>query len=186
MPESPSMLSILAAAFYCVVVAACLVAAFTTKAQRQQPWHGKVWIAIAVLFAALVASRLLNVEEILRADLRAWLRDEGMLDGRRVWQGWLIAGAIFMFAAGGLFAAYRTFGGFKGRRNIAVALAGGAAGVMISIIVMRTISLHAMDRLLYGALKLNWVGDLGSSAAILAAAAYYVWLVRQPVRTKRR
>ena len=65
-----------------------------------------------------------------------------------------------------------------GRRNIAVAIGIASCGVMLAIIALRMISLHAMDRLLYGPLKLNWVGDLGASALVLGAAIYYVLLLK--------
>ena len=186
MPDSPSMLSIVAAVLYGFVVAACLAAAAQSHAHHQQPWHAKTWGVIALLFAALIVSRLLNIEEIVRADLRDWLRTEDMLDGRRVWQRWLIAGAIFIVASAGLFAAYRIIGRVTGRRNISVAIAAGCSGIMLCVIALRLISLHAMDRLLYGPLKLNWVGDIGTSAAIIVVAAYYVWVIRQPRRTSPR
>jgi len=186
MTDSPSMLSVAAAALYGLVVAACLLATAQSRALQQQPWHGKIWAAIAILFVALIASRLLNVEEIVRADLRSWLRSEDMLDGRRIWQRWLIAGSILVVASTGLFGAYKIIGRVTGRRNIAVAIAAGCSGIMVCIIALRLISLHAMDRLLYGPLKLNWVGDIGASAAIIALAAYYVWVIRQPARTRRR
>jgi len=72
-----------------------------------------------------------------------------------------------------------------GRRNIAVALVWGACGVMIATIAMRTISLHALDRLLNGPLKLNWVGDMGSSLVVLAAAIFYIGVVSGRIGRKR-
>ncbi len=186
MPEMPTMLSFAAAGFYALVAVACGVAASRSRAHNQQVWHGRAWIAIALLFLVLILSRLLNAEEIIRDDLRDWLQSEDMLDGRRVWQRWLIAGAIFVGGAVGLFAGYRVVGRVTGRRNVAVAIAAGSSGLMLCLIVLRLISLHAMDRLLYGPLKLNWVGDIGASAAIMAAAAYYIWVIRQPIRQRRR
>lgn len=141
---------------------------------------------IAALFSILVASRLFNIEETLRADLRSWLRSADMIDNRRVVQGWIIAACIAGFAGLGLLATYWTKRQISGRRNIAVAIAAGGSGIMVVTIALRTISLHAMDRLLYGPLKLNWVGDIGASVAVLCAAAYYIWLIRQMATARRR
>jgi hypothetical protein len=43
---------------------------------------------------------------------------------------------------------------------------------------LRVISLHAIDALLYGPIKLNWVIDLGTSLIVLSAAAYYTRYTR--------
>ncbi len=186
MAEAPSVLSLMAAGFYALVVMSCLGAANVARTYRQQHWHFKVWIAAAVLFAVFIFSRIFGFEEVLRADLRGWLRSEDMVEDRRVVQGAFIASALGVFALAGLYGVYWVSRRIHGRRNIAVAIAGGSCVVMLGLIALRTISLHAMDRLLYGPLKLNWVGDLGASAAIIAAAAYYIWLIRQPKPTKRR
>lgn len=182
MPEGPSLLSFAAAGFYALVVIACLAAAYVARDQKQQIWHFQVWIAVSALFVFFIVSRILGLEETLRADLRGWLRAEDMVEDRRVMQGAFIAGAIALLAAAGLYAVYLVSRRIQGRRNIAAAIAGGCGLGMLGLIALRTISLHAMDRLLYGPLKLNWVGDLGASAAIIAAAAYYVWLIRIPKR----
>jgi hypothetical protein len=42
---------------------------------------------------------------------------------------------------------------------------------------LRIASLHMIDALLYGPLKLNWVIDIGGSLVVLVAAIYYVQLV---------
>ncbi|WP_416227107.1 hypothetical protein [Qipengyuania sp. ASV99] len=180
------MLSLAAAALYCLVVLSCLGAGYFARLHRQQGWHARSWSIIAVLFAVLVILRLFNIEEGLRADLRGWLRSADMIDNRRIVQGWIIAACIAAFAGLGLLATYWINRRISGRRNIAVAIAAGASGIMIVTIALRSISLHAMDRLLYGPLKLNWVGDIGSSAAILCAAAYYIWLIRQMATARRR
>ena len=88
-----------------------------------------------------------------------------------------MAGALAASFLIGLYAAYTVAQRIHGRRNIAVGVAATASGVMMVTIAMRIISLHAMDRLLYGPLKLNWIGDVGSSFFVIAAAIYYVMLV---------
>jgi hypothetical protein len=59
---------------------------------------------------------------------------------------------------------------------------------MIGLIILRLISLHALDQLLFGSLKLNWVGDLGAAAAVFGSALYYILLLRNllPAADKRK
>ena len=61
-----------------------------------------------------------------------------------------------------------------------------AGALMLGLLILRFVSLHAIDRLLYGSLKLNWVGDIGASCAILLAAGCYVSLIRQLPKPSRR
>ena len=69
---------------------------------------------------------------------------------------------------------------------IAVAAAAAGCGIMLAVIAMRVISLHAMDFLLYGPPKLNWIGDLGASCMVMAAAVYYILLLRGRIGRKTR
>lgn len=182
MIEPPSMLSLVAAGFYVIVVSAVAVALLTARKQRQQAWHSRVWMFVALVFLALAASRVFSLEDLLRAELRDWLRAEGAIAGRRVWQGYLIAGAIAATSAGGLFACYWASRRIRGRRNLAVLVALGSTGAMLMLVAMRLISLHALDQLLFGPFKLNWIGDIGLSLAVLAASVFYVRILRQPRR----
>jgi hypothetical protein len=50
---------------------------------------------------------------------------------------------------------------------------------MLFLVILRVISLHMIDRLLFGPLKLNWIGDIGASLVVLGAAIYYMKLVRE-------
>ena len=122
---------------------------------------------------------------MLRADLRDWLQAEGLADDRRAIQGPIIAVSIALFAAIGMIALYWVAQRISGRRNIAVAIVWGACGVMVATIAMRTVSLHALDRLLYGPLKLNWVGDIGASLGVLAAAIFYIGIVSGRIGARR-
>ncbi|MEM7780762.1 MAG: hypothetical protein AAF697_10260 [Pseudomonadota bacterium] len=130
------------------------------------------------LFLLLAASRGLGLEDILRAELRDWLRAEGVMGERRTWQGYVITAMILVFVTAAFLALYRATSRMAGRRNFAtiIALASGAA--MIGLIGLRMISLHAMDTLLYGPLKLNWVGDIGASMVAFTAGLVYIRLVR--------
>ena len=185
MPAELSLLSLVACVLYAVVAVACSKAAFEARAKRQNRWHLRTWTFAAALFVVLILSRLLGFEEAIRADLRDWLQAEGLAESRRAIQGPIIAVTIALFAAAGMAAVYWVAQRISGRRNIAVAVVWGASGVMIATIAMRTISLHALDRLLNGPLKLNWVGDMGATLAVLAAAVFYIGVVSGRIGGRR-
>lgn len=186
MAEAPSILSMLAACLYAVVISATLVAFIEARKARQSPLHGFIWIAIAVIFAFLIVSRLLLIEDAIRTDLRETLRASQVFATRRELQGPFIAAALVICLAVGFGGAYLTMRKIVGRRDRAVAVAATSCAVMLVIVAMRIISLHAMDALFYGPLKLNWVGDLGASVAIIAAATYYVLLLRGRLAPRTR
>ena len=180
-----SLLSLIACGFYAVVALVCLRAGIEARAKRQRPWHSKSWVFVSAFFILLIVSRLLGIEDLVREEMRGWLQTEGLVESRRAIQGPIIAGAIALFAAAGMFAVYWTAQRISGRRNIAVAAAWGACGVMVATIAMRTVSLHALDRLLNGPLKLNWVGDMGASFVVLGAAIYYIGVVTGQIGRRR-
>lgn len=178
MPPSPSMLSLAASAIYGLVLLACLAAAVTARRSRQLPGHWWTWAALALLFAVLMALRLGGVEEWLRATIRDSLRADGTYASRRALQA-PVAAAILAIAGLGTFALlYRMTRRLAGRRNIARVVAIIAGLAMLFLIALRMASLHMIDALLYGPVKLNWVIDLGASLTVMAAAAYYIRLVR--------
>ena len=171
------MLSLVACGVYVIVAACAWQAGRLARGKRQQAWHSNAWVLITVLFLFLVVSRLLGLEELLRSEMREVLEAQQLNENRRSIQGPVIAVLITVFAALGMLATYWTSQRLSGRRNIAVAVAIGACGVMGATIAMRTVSLHALDRLLNGPLKLNWVGDIGASLAVLLAAIIYARIV---------
>lgn len=180
-----SLLSLIACGIYAMVAFACVKAAGEARAKRQQGWHAKTWTSIAIFFAILIITRLVGLEDLLREGLREWLQAEGLRDRRRAIQGPAIAVAIALFAAAGMLAVYWVAQRISGRRNIAVAAALGACGAMVGVIALRIISFHALDRFLNGPLKLNWVGDMGASFAVLAFAIYYIGIVTGRIARKR-
>lgn len=125
------------------------------------------------MFAALIASRLFGLEEAVQHSLRAALRERGNYDARRPLQALLAVLVIGVVVLGGGFAALRTGQLLRGQRDRAVAAGLAATGAIVVLIALRIISLHAIDRLLYGPLKLNWLGDVGASVIVLFAALYY-------------
>lgn len=179
-----SVLSLVACALYGLVAGASFRAGREARSKRQQPWHFKAWGLIALYFLLLIVLRLFNVEEGLREGMREMLEAQNLLADRRSFQGPIIAITIILFASCAMLAVYWTSQRVSGRRNIAVAAAIGACGVMLATMMMRIVSLHALDRLLNGPLKLNWVGDIGSSLVVLGAALFYVSVVRGTLKQR--
>lgn len=179
MPFSQSILNLFASGLYGCVLFACLAAAVTARGSRQLPGHIRTWVLLALFFAALIPLRLLEVEEAVRDTLRAAMRAEGSYRERRDIQGPIVAAIILLAGCGSLALLYRTMRIVRGRRNVARVVALVAALTMLLLMALRMISLHAVDALLYGPVKLNWVVDLGTSLTVLGAAVYYVRLLRR-------
>lgn len=176
MPAAPSMFSFFAVAFYGVVALSAMCALANAISHRQISWHVATWGMIAVLFLTLAMMRMFAFEDLLREELRLALRVEGTYDDRRALQGPLFA-ALFVVAAvitGVWF--YHVSRTIHGRRNIATMIAAGCALGMIFLVLVRIVSLHSVDYLLYGPFKLNWIIDLGASVAVMACGVYY-WRV---------
>jgi hypothetical protein len=172
------MLSLAASGIYALVMLACIVAALTARQHRQPVSHWRTWSALALLFAVLIAVRIVGFEEWLRANLREAMRAEGYYRERRNIQAPIVAaiiGITGLFALGFLYRAKRQI---AGRRNLARLAAIVAALAMMFLIALRMASLHMIDALLYGPVKLNWVIDLGASLTVIGAALYYRQLVR--------
>lgn len=175
-PHALTVFSVIAACFYWAVASACLLAVVPALSHRQVRWHKLVWVGLAAFFVLLAISRALAFEDILRENLRFLLRAEGAYDQRRALQGPIFA-AIFVGAAAiAGFWFYRVMHNISGRRNIATVLALASGGIMTFLVLLRIVSLHSVDELLYGPLKLNWLTDIGSSVLVLACAVYY-WAV---------
>lgn len=184
-PVGPSMLSLVAAAIYAGAVLLCLTAAFVAAWKRQVSGHIVRWGALAAFFAVLVFLRVTNLEEIWRDELRAMLRTGGYYGERRAIQAPVAAGLLIVFALAAQFWIARTYRALKGRRNVAVALAQLGAFVMLGMIALRMVSFSLIDRLLYGPLKLNWIGDLAATALVAGCALYYIVVVIAPPRQRK-
>ncbi len=179
MMSASSTLSLLAAALYLVVAGAAIAAAVEAIRHRQITWHLIMWGIIAALFIGLALVRFYGLEEMLRGDLRMILYAERTYDERRSLQKPLFA-IVFVIAAsmvGGLvyFLAKR----LRGRRNVAALVAVGCTGGLMFLAALRLVSLHSVDALLYGPVKINWFADLGMTIAVLACAIRYCLIVRR-------
>ncbi len=176
MPLAPSMLSLMAACFYGAVAMSCLIALAHAIGRRQITWHALSWGAIAALFLVLIVMRFFALEELLRGELRLVLRVEGAYDDRRALQGPIFAALFIVAATIGAFWLFTVSRRIRGRRNIATMIAIACACGITFLMLLRIVSLHSVDALLYGPLKLNWIIDIGLSAVVLGCGVQY-WRV---------
>ena len=174
-----SILSLVASAIYLMVACAALYAGTTAKTSSQPKWQRWVWFGAAVFFLALIAWRVLSVEDIIRTEIREILRTSNIYQGRREFQSAVAAMILALLAVGAFAALYRARRVLGGRRNfLSLAVLAGCAA-MLMLITLRLVSFHWIDLILDGPLKLNWFADLGISVGIALAAFYYVGLVRR-------
>lgn len=178
MNSGPSLLSLAASAFYILVAAACIGSAVTARQYRQPPRFGHTWLLLVVLFVALAAMRLTGAEEGIRDVVREAMRQGGDYADRRGLQVPVIGALILLVGTGGLLWIYRITRHPQGKRAAARIVAVTSAIVLLFLVGLRLFSLHSIDALLYGPLKLNWVIDIGASLAVMLAALRYVQLVR--------
>lgn len=172
-------LGLAAMGLYAMVWAGCAVGAGTAMLHRQPNWHRNAWVMLAILFAALMLLRGFGFEEWLRVGLREGMRSDGSYEERRQIQRLIVAGVLVVVAGQGSWWFYRACRAIRGRRNVAIMAALACGAAMVFLVALRLISLHAIDRLLYGAIKLNWLVDVGASVAVLSLAVYYVMRVRK-------
>lgn len=180
MPDAQaSLISLTAAGAYFFALLACLTAAAIALRQRQQIWHMRIWVIIAALYLGFAVVRAYGLEEAFRDELRAGLRGTAAYSERGGVQRPLSAAVIGLALGIGSVWLVSLCRKVRGRRNLAVIIAGASAGGHFCLLALRLISLHQIDAVLYGPLKLNWILDVGATLTVLAAAFVYVRTVRQ-------
>ncbi|WP_390583517.1 hypothetical protein [Erythrobacter sp. MTPC3] len=183
-----SILSIAASLLYLLVAFVLSSAALTARLRSQQPWHVRAWTVLAILLVILAAIRVFDVEDTIREHLRESLRALQLYDARRSYQSVIAAGIFALGVAGFIWWFTGLVRKTTGRRNFATIFAASAGGAMILLSAIRITSLHAIDGLLYGPLKLNWFADLGLVLFLAGCALYYLHIVRlvNPAHGSRR
>lgn len=173
MSAGPSIASLGASGVYAIVLAACFYAALVAGKKGQSSKDVSLWVLLAVMFAALIASRVLEFEGWLREALREALRADGDYEQRRAFQAPLVSGILAVSGIGGMFVLRRFRNHWRGRRNRSKLVALLAGFTMLVLLALRMASLHSVDALLYGPLKLNWVVDIGASLTVMGGAIVY-------------
>lgn len=180
MISGPSLLSLAACSLYAIVAVACFIAAATARRFWQVPGHGRTWLLLALFFGVLIALRLVNAEDWLRAVLRDYFRESGYYAERRSFQAPLVAVILAIAGVGAMLLLPQWARNLQGCQDVARIAGVYAACAMVCLIALRLASLHMVDALLYGPVKLNWVIDVGASLVVLFAAISYVVRARTP------
>ena len=179
-----SLFSFFAAAVYLLVAGLC-AQAFVTGRRLDRINRKSLWWAIfALLFVLLAALRLSGLEEYWRNGTRNLLRKDGIYEIRRDVQAPLSVIAILCCAALVALTVRSHLRTRVGSPYRIIAYARFAAACLCGLVVLRVISFHAIDTLLYGPLKLNWVIDLGASL-VIGLCAYRFGRIRQMPRTRQ-
>ncbi|MFC3098010.1 hypothetical protein [Alteraurantiacibacter palmitatis] len=174
------------AAFLYVLIAACaLFAAHNAGRLGMGNPDRMTWLVVAAAFGIFVVLRLAGVEEILRDHLREMLRSGGVYDERRDIQRPLAAIAFVVIGAMG-WLALRSWPGMRSRSRLCKWIACWATAGFVPLYILRILSLHAVDVLLYrGPVRLNWVLDGALSLFAGGAALAYVVFIRQGARRRQ-
>ena len=173
------MLTAAATVLYAAVAIMCLLAARDTG---RFPRTRAVWIAIALLFVFLATSRAMALEDSLRHAMRLWLQGAGEYGDRRSLQAPIAAALIGLGGLAMLAVLIRRPPAQPDAVGRRTRWASYAAAAMIGLVGLRLISLHAVDALLYGPLRLNWLIDIGASLLVATCA----WTSLNDARSTRQ
>lgn len=178
--------SLIATGAYGLVMLAAAAAVRAGQRTGQPGAEVRSWMLVIACFAVFAALRLGAVEDVVRQFLRDVMLAQGSYEERRDLQRMLLAGLVAVGSPALFAMGFYLFRRSRRPRALAVSAALCACAAMVVLIVMRTVSYHGLDALLFGPLKLAWVGDVGISAAVAAAAVFYVRRSRSRVKRARR
>lgn len=171
-------LGVLAILGYCCVSGFALVAWYSAVRCKRPANEARRWMGVGAFFICVGVVRFLGVEEDLRTTIRSYLVYNKEYFSRWEFQAPAAAMAFVAIFAGlaalfFLHPARRPPVARRSRVMLAQWLADLAVALMSALMVLRMISLHSIDVLLYRGLHLNWVADLGSTALALYGAYRY-------------
>ncbi len=156
-------LNFVAAGIYAMIAALSLVAHSKTS-ELVRNLRG--WLALGVFFLLLAGLRLFGLEDLIRDVGRDLLRVQGAYGTRRMIQTFFVVGGMTVAMAGVAWAYRSHFFQAASRLQLLLKIAQMASLVMLTLVAVRLVSLHSIDTLLYGPLKLNWFVDLGCALAV--------------------
>ena len=158
-----------AAGFIAFVPAA--IAAFIAAIADRRPTVRNGWALIGAIYVMLSAEILASTRHRLGIALREWLRATHLFPERRPVQ----AALILLIVAIVLLAAFALVGRAPAR---ALAVATGATVAALGIFIVETVSLHAVDGVVYAPLGpillIGWLWLVCGSVTIAAA----LWSIR--------
>lgn len=141
------------------------------------------WTVIASLFGVLALSRGLGIEEAFRQALRSRIMAAGLYQHRWEYQS-VLASAVILCITGAAAVFYVRWtqrqSAWRGRRTVraqrlaqVTGLAQAASGAMVTLVLLRLVSIHAVDSLLYRGPHLNWLVDIGATLAVIGLGLTY-------------
>ncbi len=173
MAPGMSLFSVLAVSLYLLAIGMSVRAALVARA-KSGGRDSRFWLASALLFGLLIVSRLFGVEAALTENLRSELKALALYRGRAEIQG-IVASVVVVTVAAviALWIWLRTRTPWRevsvaGRYRMAAEV---ACGAMVCLVMLRVVSLHIVDSLLFRGPHLNWLVDVGATVAIIACSA---------------
>lgn len=142
-----------------------------------------VWILATLLFVIAAISRYFGIEEQIRVWFRALLRSDKLYSNRFEFQSIFASLVVIIAAAGALWSVVNRMHSGKLRRGalpLATLVAASGCATMLCLIVLRLVSFHVTDVLLFGGPRLNWFLDIGSTLSVAYAAVVHVRLLGRP------
>lgn len=178
-----SLPNLVAIGVYAVVSLLCLSAAFAGSNSARPPREARSWIACAGFFALLALVRTFDLEDRTRRALRTISRDLGEYEDRWVLQVPLVV-VTLIFCLALAILAWRSWSRRAVSRSGRLVVLGQFAMLGFApLYALRMISLHQVDRILYGgSIRLNWILDMG---LVLLAAGSAMLYTRQSRRFPR-
>lgn len=175
MASGISLFSVLAAGLYALAGAMSLRAWLTPSGGSKRPNRG-FWFVLAAFFAFLAVSRLFGIEAGLTAGLRSELKAQMLYRGRAEIQG--IIASVVIVTASAIIAVWLWRRTRTPWRAIAPAdryrmAAEVACGAIVCLVMLRVVSLHMVDSVLYRGPHLNWVVDIGATLAVIVCSIGY-------------
>ena len=186
----PSDLSLLAAAFYAIVALVCFLASRAQPGYRAEHRARILWIAVGMVFIVLAGMRVLSLEDFLRDYFRDAIAEHGLREVRRDVQVIILASIALLSFAGAAWSLVRLrmiWPDWQARLRFIASL---AIGILAILILVRIVSLHFTDWLLFsgiiGPIRLNWIIDLGASLTVLLCAAMSIKIGRPEASRTRK
>ena len=180
----PSTLSLVAALIYLASALACLVANATDTGRPGGSRAPGFWFLAALVLTGPAIARIFAIEALVLNELRLLFRAHNLTDVRQSFQIPLVFASIALALATVYLAVRHDWRTIAECRSRAVVLAKIALIGLLGLNLIRVISLHATDLLLYnefgGVLRLNWILDIGFVGLIAMAALWFRRLSRRP------
>jgi hypothetical protein len=169
-------IGLLGATTYALTAVAC-VAAWKKRRNWYGPTPGRrgaFWLGAGAFMASLAVVRLFAIDEAARMTFKLMAKSSGLYAARRGFQAELIVAitiVAILLTAAVLWRFKPMLAARPSARLAALALVGMAGHLFL--IALRLVSLHGVDRVLYGPEHAGYILDVGCTALIIFAAVRF-------------